>query len=179
MFARHDGVGTPLVVGGRNITGSELGLYTVVFGGQNTPMLQRSTGEPLVALRHNQVEYDAGNPFRRGTGLPATPTWRTAFPVTAPPAGSAIITVAASPISMHRVFGVHVGKEDAAANFIQLRAGGVTQTGWSAHDAPKWAWTPLAILQSAVNTAVSLNVLNAGAANIDYVGALLVETSPV
>lgn len=117
--------------------------------------------------------------FLRENGeTPANPTWRLAAPVTAPAAGTALITVAAVANRKHRVYGWIFGKEDVAGNLIQLREGAAVRTGFSAPDSGAMRISCTPILVAAINTAISLNNLNAGAAGIDYVGALLVETAP-
>lgn len=105
----------------------------------------------------------------------ADATWVRGAIVTAPAAGVALVTVAAVVDRRHVVYGLSWGKEDVAANLLQLREGATIRTGW--HLAT-WGWIESAVplLVAAVNTAVSLNVLNAGAAGIDHWAGLLVAT---
>jgi len=108
----------------------------------------------------------------------ARPTWRLSPVVTAPAAGAALIAVAAVAGQRHRVFGVSLGKEDLVGNAAQLREGATIRTAWSMGSGQAdLAWSPTPILVAALATAVSVNVLNAGAAGIDYAAALLVETA--
>ena len=107
--------------------------------------------------------------------MPTAKRWVRGSIVTAPAAGAALVTVAAVAGESHKVYGVQWGKEDAAANFLQLREGATVRGGW--HLTP-WGWfeSDAPYLEAAANTAVSLNVLNVGAAGIDHHAAILVET---
>ncbi len=110
---------------------------------------------------------------QRGKG---PPTWRLGSIVTAPGAGTALVTVAAVAGKRHYVYGVLGGKEDAAANLLQLREGAVVKVGFTFGATAVFVESLQAIHEAAVGAAVTLNSLNAGAAGIDYWAGILVAT---
>lgn len=114
--------------------------------------------------------------FENSSNHVSKPTWRSGVIVTAPAAGAALVTVAAVAGRIHEVYGVLAGVENAVANLLQLREGATIQAGFSLGQGSVLFQSYVALLEAAANTAVSANVLNAGAAGIDHWAALLVYT---
>lgn len=116
--------------------------------------------------------------FRDSAGTLAAPTWRLGTVVTAPAAGAALVTIAAVAGQRHRVFGWLFGKEDAVGNLIQFRDGAAVVGGLSGMDVGGMpSLSPMPIFTGTVNTAFTMNPINAGAVGIDYWAAMLVETA--
>jgi len=120
----------------------------------------------------------ASLPFFRDTNAVAFPAWVIAAPVTAPAAGAALVTKAAGGVGVvHRCFGWFAGNELGAANLIQIRDGATVKTGMSiGTGTPLYVLSPVPIVIGTANTAMSVNVLNAGAAGEDYVAGILIES---
>ncbi len=94
--------------------------------------------------------------------------------MTAPVAGTALVTITPAAGFSVRVYGWAVGSENDA-NFIQLREAATVRLGFGIDGGSAFFLSPMPISVPAVNTTVSLNNLNGGAAGRDYSASILYE----
>jgi len=145
-----------------------------------TPLSVDISDDLFVTMRNStQRSLGVTTPFLRQGSTTGQPFWRLGVPVTAPAAGAALVTVAAAGGQSHRCWGILFGKEDSSSvgNFIEVRDGAARLGGFSGAVLNGIISPGLPIFIGTMNTAMSVNVLNAGAAGIDYWAALLVETA--